>query len=158
VIRARGLVVLVTAVACGGARPAPVAEHRPHVAPSASVASSASSAPAGPTPMDRLDALAHKDAPGTRELLRRDVASTGSAAVELGAEDKDTCLRVFVLADFPAKVTLDSKGRELVSGQARDSAELLLAPRGPVCVRRGEAPVLHIEGTGTAHVIVRASP
>lgn len=108
--------------------------------------------------MEQLGSIAQKDAPGTRELLRRDVASAGSAAVELGAEDKDSCLRVFVLADFPAKVTLESHGRELATGQARDAAVLMLAPRGPVCVRHGEAPVLRIDGTGTAHVIVRASP
>ena len=102
--------------------------------------------------------MAQKDAPGTRELLRRDAASAGSAAVDLGAAEKDTCLRVFVLAAFPAKVPLESKGRELARGEARDAGALRLAPRGPVCVRHGEAPVLHIEGTGTAHVIVRASP
>ncbi|HSQ67741.1 MAG TPA: hypothetical protein VLM85_31235 [Polyangiaceae bacterium] len=155
--RALGFVV-VTAVACGGARPPPPApEHRP--APVvASASASASGAPAGPTPMARLDAMASKDAPGTRELLRRDVASAGSAAVELGAAEKDTCLRVFVLADFPAKVTLKSKGRELASGEVGDATALRLAPRGPVCVRHGEAPVLQIEGTGSAHVIVRASP
>jgi len=108
--------------------------------------------------METLAARAEKDAPGTRELLRRDVTSAESARVELGGQEKDACLRIFVLADFPAKATLESKGRELTSGEAVSAAPLVLGARGPVCVRHGEASVLRIEGSGTAHVIVRVSP
>ncbi len=119
---------------------------------------SASAAPAGPSAMERLATLAERESPGMRELVRRDVTSSENVRVEVPAQEKDTCLRVFLDASFPAKATIESKGRELATGEAVADSALILNPRGPVCVRRGEAPVLRVEGTGVAHVIVRASP
>ena len=91
------------------------------------------------------------------EVARGDVVAPDTTLVH--AEAADTCVRVIVASDPPAHVQLrDTRGDALVD--TATAADTPLGPRGPVCVRKGDAVVLHVEPPAprALHYVAWASP
>ena len=142
-MRALALVVL---TACGGANAVPVGAPRPIPSAAAVAGPSDAGADALPT-LTELAARAPEIAPGMRELgrgesLRADVVRAAAA---------DTCLRVAFAANAPVAARLESSSGALLAS-VEPSLGGLLAPRGPVCVRRGDGARVSFDGGPTARV------
>ncbi|MDB4937335.1 MAG: hypothetical protein JWP87_4307 [Labilithrix sp.] len=91
-----------------------------------------------------------------REALRVEHAAPRSADVRA---DKDLCLRaVFAAASAVRASFADESGA--ARGDATTSASGVVPPRGPVCVKKGEAMHLVVEGEGasTARAVIFAAP
>ncbi|MDB5214110.1 MAG: hypothetical protein JWO86_2037 [Myxococcaceae bacterium] len=91
-----------------------------------------------------LDALAARgptDAPLMREALRVDHAAPRSPDVRA---DRDVCLRASFAATAPVRAWFaDQSGA--ARGETTTGASGMVAPRGPVCARKGEALHLVVE-------------
>jgi hypothetical protein len=74
--------------------------------------------------------------------------STGERVEIVRADQSDTCIRVAFEALVPvvAKLVDDTNNAVATSGAA--AVEGVLGERGPVCIRRGEALGVTVEGTG----------
>lgn len=119
----------------------------------------ADSVDAGP-PGDPLAQLAGSQdgiAPGMREVLRRHLELADGGAIELPAPTVDTCFRVALAARERVHVSFVDvlSGADLA--EARGTS-LRLGPRGPVCVRKGQASRLSLRGDGSVDAVVWASP
>ncbi len=169
--RARAVLVVACAsvplalIACAGASPH-AAPPPPRVAHAGADASAHADAgpprEAGPPPLEVLAARQAELAPGMREILRTELVLAGPHDVPLPAAGADTCLRAAFEADEPVRASL--RGASGPLGDATDrtgdagAARGALGAEGPVCVRKGDAPVLHLDGSGAVRVVVWASP
>ena len=110
--------------------------------------------------LDDIAARAPTVAAGMREEKRQEIDARGSLTTELvRAPLADLCVRVSLVTTKPVHAWLeDIRGSQLADGGT--GARLLLAARGPVCVRKGDAIVLRAEGREpfTLRAIVWASP
>ncbi len=134
------------ACACGAAvRTAPPAP-APDLAPGDLAPATTASVTALVDPAVAFEPLAAQGpaiAPGMREAARR----TGASVDLLRADDHDTCIRVAFEAPSPVTARLvDSAGTSLASLDTPATSGVL-APRGPVCIRRGELLRALAEGT-----------
>jgi hypothetical protein len=108
------------------------------------------------TTLDELAARAPSVAAGMREAKRDELASSGALTFEVAkASAADLCARVSFVATIPVHAWLeDARGNALADGAT--SARALLASRGPVCVRKGDAIVLRAEARDPFRVRVVA--
>jgi hypothetical protein len=95
------------------------------------------------------------------EVARGELTSADAAADRpiVHAEAADTCVRVVLASDPPAHVQLrDTRGDVLFD--APNAADTPLGPRGPVCVRKGDSVLLHVEPPAprALHFVAWASP
>ncbi len=106
-----------------------------------------------------LDALAARgptEAPLMREALRTGATFPRSPDVRA---DKDLCLRAVFASSAAARAWFaDESG--VARGEATAGASGTVPPRGPVCVKRGEAIHLVVESTpgSTARAVIFAAP
>jgi hypothetical protein len=114
--------------------------------------------------VDALAARAPSLAPGMHEVARGDLTGiAGTSAREIvRAEATDTCARLALVAQPPVRAWL-SDARGDVLAEAPDAGEASLGPRGPVCVRKGDAITLHLEASepskvSAARFVAWASP
>ncbi len=107
--------------------------------------------PAPPPVLPSFDVLASRApalAAGMREVARGDIASDSPSPTRVlaRANGADTCTRLAFVAE-PAVFAslLDDRGNVLAAGSpATDAA---IGTRGPICVRKGDAVTLRVEGT-----------
>lgn len=144
--RDRLAVVLLTAAsACGGGPEAkgPVAS-APARAEAAEAAEAAAPEPAVRDALPSLDALAARgpsEAPLMREALRAGAVAPRSPEVRA---EKDVCLRAVFASSAAVRASFaDESGA--MRGEPSTGASGTVPPRGPVCVRKGEALHLVLE-------------
>jgi hypothetical protein len=98
-------------------------------------------------------------APGLHEVARFEVSGDAPATRTLvDASAGDVCARAAVVAWPQVHLALvDAHG--VVLADAPDAGDTALAPRGPVCVRRGDTISLRIDASVpfTARVVAWAS-
>jgi hypothetical protein len=114
---------------------------------------------AGP-PVDPLTQLAASQdgvAPGMREVLRRHLELTDGGTIELPAPTVDTCFRVALSSRDLVDVSFVDVGSGAALADARGTNPRL-GPRGPVCVRKGQASRVSLRGEGSVDALVWASP
>jgi hypothetical protein len=139
--------VFVALAACGGARAAPVDAPPP-------VASPVTDGGAPDAPIDALSTLADlaarapEVAPGMRELARGE--STHAELVH--AAGGDTCVRVAFSSSAPVTAHIESSSGAVLLRASEPSLGGVLAPRGPVCVRRGDGARVTFDGAPSARV------
>jgi len=95
-----------------------------------------------------------------RETARGELTSSQCLApLVVRAEAADTCARLAVAAQ-PAVHAWLTDARGDVLADVPKMSDGSLAPQGPVCVRKGDAITLHVEGTGTwtARYVAWATP
>ena len=125
----------------------------------AAASSEAAAADAGP-PLDPLVQLAASQdgvAPGMREVLRRHLELADGGAIELPAPTSDTCFRVALTAGELVDVSFVDVLSGATLADARGT-HVHLGPRGPVCVRKGQASRVSLRGEGSVDAVVWASP
>jgi hypothetical protein len=83
-----------------------------------------------------------------RELARGE--STHAELVHSAASD--TCIRVAFAADAPVNVHVESSSGIALSRTTDASLSGVVAPRGPVCVRRGDGARVSFDGAAGARV------
>lgn len=94
-----------------------------------------------------------------REALRTGEASPRSPDVRA---ERDLCLRAVFASSAPARASFaDESGRE--RGDAATGVTGTVPPRGPVCVKKGEALHLVVESAGSspsiaARAVIFAAP
>jgi len=97
-----------------------------------------------PARFDSIVARGPSIAPGMREVARRE--SFGERVEIVRAEQRDTCVRVAFEAVAPVTARLvDGTGTVLATTSVA-GVEGLLGEKGPVCVRKGEALSVLVEG------------
>jgi hypothetical protein len=108
-----------------------------------------STAPVGAEGLPSLEALAARGpsvAPGMREAARGEIVTASGAAERslVRADLADACVRVTLVAQPAVHAWLtDTRGDRLTD--VNDATSALLAPLGPVCIRKGDAVTLHVE-------------
>jgi hypothetical protein len=129
--------------ACGAA----VRQSPPELPSSASSTPAAGTAPSGGEgDFDALAALGPSLAPGMREVARKE---TGTDVVELArADGRDACVRVAFEASAPVTVKLVDQAGNVLAATDGAVTEGVLAARGPLCVRKGDAVRGMAEGAG----------
>jgi len=152
------VVALAVALGCGGKPHAspPAVAWTPPVADATTTAPAASAARLVEVPsLDALAARATRLAPGMREILRGE--SAGS--VPLPEADHDTCIRAAFAGGGPVAAHLVGKGGSFLA-DAVAATDGVIGPDGPVCYRKGDAPLLRFEGQGegSARYVVWAAP
>ncbi|MGO9709792.1 MAG: hypothetical protein ACLQBL_13065 [Polyangiaceae bacterium] len=169
----RFAIPLLLAIGGCSARPASTASAPPPTTPSAPASPSAtttttppSSSPPAPLPsllpsLDDLAARAPALAPGMREVARGELSSDKPPPTRqlLHADAADTCTRVAIVAQ-PALHLALKNGRGDLLADVPSSTDTPIGPRGPVCVRKGDAVTLSAEGSGpwVARFVAWASP
>lgn len=156
-----GLVLLAGASACGGSPPSHAGT--PAAAGRAPSPEAGALEPATDDELPTLDALAARGpsvAPLMREALRVPTTSTRSADLRA---DKDLCVRAVFAAARPVRASfVDESGAP--RGEAAVGASGSVPPRGPVCVKKGEALHLVVDGAepsapaAPARAVVFAAP
>jgi hypothetical protein len=154
---------LLLALACGAQAVRHASGPPAHGAGAASVASAASRPSAAvdaAPPVDPLVLLAaSKDglAPGMREVARRHLELGDGGGLELPAPTADTCFRVALAASELVDVSFvdGTSGASLADARGLNPR---LGPRGPVCVRKGQASRVSIRGSGAVDALIWASP
>lgn len=138
-------IALLALAGCGAPPTAP-----PSVARGASDAGTGDASVAEPlgadgSPLASLDAIASHgatDAPLMREVLRADRAAPRSPEVKA---DRDLCVRALFAATATVRIAfVDATGS--ARGEATTAASGSVPPRGPVCIKKGEAIHLVVEG------------
>ncbi len=146
--------------ACGGVPPARLLAAAPARTPIADAGTTGRGATTDGLPS--LDALAERgptEAPLMREALRTGAASPRSPDVRA---EKDLCLRAVFASSVAVRASFaDESGA--VRGEAATGASGTVPPRGPVCVKKGEAVHLVVEATGAspstaARAVIFAAP
>jgi hypothetical protein len=114
---------------------------------------------AGPLvdPLTQLAASQDSVAPGMREVLRRHLELTDGGTIELPAPPVDTCFRVALSSKELVDVSFVEVGSGAALADARGTNPRL-GPRGPVCVRKGQASRVSLRGEGSVDALVWASP
>lgn len=111
--------------------------------------------------LDGLAARGPSVAAGMREVARGEiVAASGAADRSIAKADAaDTCVRV-VLAAQPAVHAWLTNARDVRLADVSDATNTLLAPLGPVCIRKGDTVTLHVEAHAPygARFVAWASP
>jgi len=107
--------------------------------------------------MAQLAAYQDRVAPGMREVLRRHLELADGGTIELPAPTVDTCFRVALAARELVDVTFVDVGSGAALADARGTNPRL-GPRGPVCVRKGQASRVSVRGVGSVDALVWASP
>ena len=123
-------------------------------------ASGAAASLAAAPPLDPLPQLAASPegvAPGMREVLRRHLELADGGAIELPAPAADTCFRVALTSRELVDVSFVDVGSGAALADARGT-NLRLGPRGPGCVRKGQASRVSLRGEGSVDALVWASP
>jgi hypothetical protein len=96
-----------------------------------------------------------------REVARGDLPGDAAAGtrVLVQADDADTCARVAFAAQPAVHASLvNARGHVLADAPA--STDTPLAARGPVCVRKGDAIAIKVDGASSyaARFVAWASP
>ena len=146
---------LLVILACGG-QTTPKKPERPPPKVDASAPIADAAAEAGPNHLARLQSRHDELAPGTREVLARDVDSAKETELALPVFSVDTCVRVAFDADAQTSVKLEN-GRALTLGSL-DASEGTLGPQGPICFRKDDVATLRFTGQSHVRVVVWASP
>jgi hypothetical protein len=133
------------ACACGAAARSPAAGARPQ---GASAGLPSGDAAPGPDPFEALVARGPAIAPGMHQVARRD--SAGEKIEIVHAEQQDTCIRVAFEASVPVVAKLVDGVGNVVAETGAAAVEGLLGEKGPVCIRKGEAVSVMVEGPGAA--------
>ncbi len=114
------------------------------------------------SPLASLDAIAARgptDAPLMREVLRVDRAAPRSPDVKA---DRDLCVRALFASAVTVRASLvDQRGAP--RGDAAIGAVGAVPPRGPACIKKGEAVHLVVEsvparGDAMARAVIFAAP
>jgi hypothetical protein len=141
-------------VACGGHAAKPPQHAPKKIDAGAAIVDAA--VEAGPSKLELLGAKHDRIAPGTREILLRDIDAAKETDVSLPAFEADTCVRVAFDADAPTAITLqDARAMTLATV---DASEGMLGPTGPVCFRKGDVATLRFTGQSHVRLAVWASP
>jgi hypothetical protein len=134
------------ACACGMA-----ARATPAGAPPVRSEVDASPPAADAAPQTRFDSIVMRGpsiAPGMREVARRD--SFGEKIEIVRADQRDTCVRVAFEAATPVAAKLVDGTGTVLAMTSVAGADGLLGEKGPVCVRKGEALSVLVEGPRVA--------
>lgn len=132
-----------------------------HVAPSADAgvtpAAPAEPLAAGGVAVASIDSVAARGAtesPLMREVLRVDRAAPRSPDVKA---DRDLCVRALFAAASPVRIAfVDARGA--ARGEPATAASGSVPPRGPVCITKGEAIHLVVDGDVLTRAVVFAAP
>lgn len=108
-------------------------------------------------PLIQLAASQDGIAPGMREVLRRHLELADGGTIELPAPASDTCFRVALASRELVDVSFVDVGSGAALADARGTNPRL-GPRGPVCVRKGQASRVSVRGVGSVDALVWASP
>lgn len=148
--------------ACGAPAAPPVHPARAPDAGAVAVPPSNDPLAADGSPLASLDAIAARgptDAPLMREVLRVDRAAPRSPDVKA---DRDLCVRALFAAAATVRASLvDQSGTP--RGDAAIGAAGTVPPRGPACIKKGEAVHLVLEsvparGDAVARAVIFAAP
>jgi hypothetical protein len=82
------------------------------------------------------------------QVARRD--SAGEKIELVHAEQQDTCIRVAFAASVPVVAKLVDGVGNVVAETGAATVEGLLGEKGPVCIRKGEAVSVMVDGPGAA--------
>ena len=146
--------------ACGTPAAAGPPASAPARGPSADASAPELAATDGLPSLDALAARGPADAPLMREALRVDAAAPRSAEVRA---EKDLCLRA-VFASLAAVRASFADESGALRGEATSGVSGTVPPRGPVCVKKGEALHLLVESTDggssapSARAVIFAAP
>jgi hypothetical protein len=134
------------ALGCGGAARAPAQPSPRSIDAGAALGGEAAERDGGASePLPSLEELAARgasEAPLMRERLRIEHAAPRSE--ELRAE-RDLCVRALYAASRPVRVWFADEGGQR-RGEVASGTGGAVPPRGPACVRKGEALRLVVEG------------
>jgi hypothetical protein len=133
------------ACACGVAARSTPAGPR---ASAPSLASPSGDATPGPDPFGAMEARGAAIAPGMRQVARRE--SAGEKVEIVRADQQDTCIRVAFEADVPVVAKLVDGAGHPVAMTGTAALQGLLGEKGPVCIRKGEAASVMVDGPGAA--------
>jgi hypothetical protein len=101
--------------------------------------------------LDALRARAPLLAPGMRSVASGELSSlsppASAAPLLVRADDGDTCVRVVLVAQ-PELHAWITDGRDDILSDISSATDTSIAPRGPVCVRKGDTVTLHLAGEG----------
>ena len=127
--------------------------------PDAAASTENASPDAGPPldPLAQLAALQDDVAPGMREVLRRHIELADGGTLDLQAPAADTCFRVTLASQELIDVSFIDVDSGASLADARGT-HARLGPRGPVCVRKGQASRVNLRGEGGVDAVIWASP
>lgn len=152
----RAIVAALVLVACGGA-PRPTPTPHPLTRPTSVPVASASAAPASVDPLASFETIGKESLeawPGTREVGRQEGAAKDGLKVTITASS-DTCARAFVRATGVVSASM-TNGTTTLSESKGDA--IVLASKGPICVRKGETLTITVQGDARARLLVRQAP
>jgi len=145
------------ACACGVAARSAATGSPPAPRRAADTPPEAGDASPGTDPFEAIEARGPSMAPGMRQIARRE--SAGEKVELVRAEQQDTCIRVAFEAAVPVVAKLvDGAGNALAATGAA-AVEGLLGEKGPICIRKGEAASVLVDGPpATVRWVAWAAP
>jgi len=106
----------------------------------------ASAATPGPNLFESIEARGPSIAPGMHQVARQE--STGEKVELVRADQQDTCVRVAFEAAVPVLAKLVDGANRALATTGSAAVEGVLGEHGPVCIRKGEALSVAVDGPG----------